>query len=282
VIPPSLLLVLAAATTNQSVGRALAGGLVPGVLLTIMLLIPNHIICKRYGYGRHIPFSIGNVMRKFRTCWTAIIAPLIILGSIFSGLVTPTEGAGLAVLYVLIIDVVIFRKIGLRDLWRATKDSAVLTAAVLFIATSSAICNYIVAVERIPEFMTHVLAGMPGGKYGFLAMIIIMVIAIGMFVDATPATLIFTPLFLPIALKMGVDPTHFLVLVSVGMALGLTTPPYGVCLFSISSICKISMAVLVKESLPFYVVMFISLLAVTFIPQISLLLPNLLDTLTAL
>ncbi len=276
VIPPSLLLVLAAAATEQSVGRALAGGLLPGIFLTIMLLIPNHIICSRHKYGHKIPFSVANVWSRFKTCWTAIIAPLIILGSIFSGVVTPTEGAALAVLYVLLIDFVIFRKLRLKDIWHSLRDAGVLTAAILFIATSSAVANWIVAFEQIPAYMSSILVGMPGGKYGFLIMIVIMVILIGMVVDATPATLIFTPLFLPIAMKMGINPTHFLVLTVVGLALGLTTPPYGVCLFSISTVCKIPMERLVKESMPFYAFMVLTLVAVTFIPAISTLIPDLL------
>ncbi len=277
VIPPSILLVLAAASTEQSVGRALAGGLVPGILLTLMLLIPNHVISKRHKYGTHIPFSVANVMSKFKTCWTAIVAPAIILGTIFSGVVTPTEGAALAVLYVLIIDYIVFRKLSAKDIWICLKDAGILTGAILFIATSSAISNWIIAFERIPDFMAALLLGMPGGKYGFLVVIIIMIILIGMVVDASPACLIFVPLFLPIAVKLGMDPTHFIVLVVVGLALGLTTPPYGVCLFSISAVCKIPMEDLVRESFPFYVVMALTLVLVAFIPWISLVVPNFLQ-----
>ncbi len=276
VIPPSILLVLAAAASEQSVGRALSGGLLPGILLTVMLLVPNHIICKRHSYGHHIPFSLANVWDKFKTCWTALVAPAIVLGAIFSGIVTPTEGAALAVFYVLIIDCLVFRKLGAGDIWFCLKEAGVLTAAILFIATSSAISNWIVAFERIPDFMAAILIGLPGGKYGFMAIIVIVVIIIGMFVDASPACLIFVPLFLPIAMKLGVDPTHFIVTVVVGLALGLTTPPYGVCLFSISAVCRIPMENLVRESIPFYLVMALSLVMVAFIPQISLFVPNLL------
>ncbi|MDR1536220.1 MAG: TRAP transporter large permease [Planctomycetota bacterium] len=275
IIPPSLLIVLAAATTEQSVGRALAGGLVPGVLLTALLLIPNHVICKRHNYGTHIPFSRANVWSRLKTCWTAILAPIIVLGSIFSGFVTPTEGAGLAVFYVLLIDFVLFRQLGLRDVWISLREAGVLTAAILFIATSSAVANWIVAFEHIPDFMAAILLNLPGGKYGFMAAVIVMVVLIGMVVDATPAILIFAPLFLPIALKMGIDPTHFLVTVVVGLALGLTTPPYGVCLFSISAVCGIPMDKLIRSSLSFYVFLFAAFILVAFIPEISLLFPNL-------
>jgi tripartite ATP-independent transporter DctM subunit len=276
VIPPSILLVLAAAASEQSVGRALAGGLAPGILLTLMLLIPNHFICVKHKYGTRIPFTWGNVFHKIRTCWTAILAPAIVLGTIFSGIVTPTEGAALAVLYVLIIDMIVYRKLSVRDLWYCLKDAGVLTAAILFIATSSAISNWIIAFEKIPDFMARILIGMPGGTWTFLAVIMIMVVLIGMVVDASPACLIFVPLFLPIAVRVGVDPTHFIVLVVVGLALGLTTPPYGVCLFSISAVCKIPMEKLVKESMSFYVFMAFAMLLVAYVPQLSLWVPNML------
>ena len=276
VIPPSILLVLAAASSEQSVGRALAGGLLPGILLTLMLLVPNHLICSKHNYGHRIPFSWANVGHKFFTCWTAIVAPVIILGTIFTGWVTPTEGAALAVLYVLLIDFVIFRKLSLKDVWYCLKDAGVLTAAILFIATSSAISNWIVAYEKIPDFMAYLLHGMPGGVYGFTILVMVLVILIGMVVDASPACLIFVPLFLPIAVKMGMDPIHFIVLVVVGLALGLTTPPYGVCLFSISAVCKIPMENLIKRSMPFYVFMALTMVLVAFFPQITLIVPNLL------
>ncbi len=273
VIPPSILLVLAAAASEQSVGRALAGGLVPGLLLTVLLLIPNHVICKRNKYGTRIPFSWANVAHKFKTCWTAIVAPVIVLGTIFSGIVTPTEGAALAVMYVLIIDFIVFRKLDSKDIWLCLKDAGILTAAILFIATSSAISNWIIAFEKIPDFMAAILVNLPGGKWGFMTVIMIMVIMIGMVVDASPACLIFVPLFMPIALRMGVDPTHFIVVVVVGLALGLTTPPYGVCLFSISTVCKIPMEKLVKESMAFYVFMALAMVLVAFVPALSLWVP---------
>ena len=275
VIPPSILLVLAAASTDQSVGRALAGGLMPGVLITVFLLIPNYYIAKKCGYGHKTPFSFRNIFSKLGSCWTALVAPLIILGSIFSGLVTPTEGAGVAVLYILFIDGLIFRKLKLNDIIDTLKRTAVLTSAILFIATSSAIANWIIAYDNIPKFLAEVLSKMPGGKYGFLILIDILLLLIGMTLDASPAIIIFAPLFLPIAMNIGIDPTHFLVIMVTGFALGLTTPPYGVCLFSISSVADIPMEKLVRKAVPFYIAMFSALLFITFIPALSTYVPSL-------
>ena len=276
IIPPSILIVLAAASTLQSVGRALAAGVLPGVMITVMLLIPNYLISKKHGYGTKIPFSIRNIGKKFLTCWTALIAPLIILGSIFSGIVTPTEGALVAVLYIVFVDMLIFRKFNVKDFTIALKNTSVLSASILFIATSSSIANWIIAYEHVPQVMSQALIHVPGGQAGFIILIIIMLIIIGMTLDAAPAILIFTPLFLPVAISLGMDPTHFLMLMVVGFAIGLTTPPYGVCLFSISAICKIPMDQLVRASWPFYVILFIALLIIAFFPSLSLFLPDLL------
>jgi tripartite ATP-independent transporter DctM subunit len=274
VIPPSILLVLAAASTQQSVARALAGGLIPGILITISLLIPNYFISKKRGYGHKVSFSTKNIIEKLSSCWTALVAPLIILGTIFSGIVTPTEGAAVAVLYILIIDGIIFRKLGLKDLVDAFKSTAVLTSVILFIATSSAIANFIIAYENVPKVLAELLMNVPGGQVGFLLLVDLILLLIGMTIDASPATIIFTPLFLPIAMAIGIDPTHFIVLTVMGFALGLTTPPYGVCLFSIASVCNIPMDRLVRKAVPFYIAMFIVLLLVTFIPQLSTFLPT--------
>ena len=267
---------LAAASTLQSVGKALAGGILPGILITALLFVPNYLISKKRGYGTSIPFSLKNVMRKFFTCWTALIAPLIILGSIFSGVVTPTEGALVAVIYILLVDMFIFRRLKLADLVDASKSTAVLTSAILFIATSSAMANWIIAYENVPAYMAEVLSGVPGGTLGFLILINIFLLVIGMTLDAGPATIIFAPLFLPVAISMGVDATHFLVIMVCGFALGLVTPPYGVCLFSISSICGISMDRLVRASFPFYAVIFLAMLIITFVPTLTLFIPNML------
>jgi len=276
IIPPSILIVLAAASTLQSVGKALAGGILPGILITALLFVPNYVISKKRGYGTRIPFSLKNVFSKFVTCWTALIAPLIILGSIFSGVVTPTEGALVAVGYILFVDMLIFKRLSWADLVDASKSTAVLTSAILFIATSSAMANWIIAYENVPKFMAEALVGVPGGTVGFLILINIFLLIIGMTLDAGPATIIFTPLFLPVAVSMGIDPTHFLIIMVCGFALGLVTPPYGVCLFSISSICSIPMDKLVRASAPFYAVIFVAMLMITFIPAITLFIPNIL------
>lgn len=277
IIPPSILMVLAAAACSQSVSKALAAGVGPGVLLTLMFMIPNYFICKKHGYGVKKPFSLKVFLQKSKGCLTAIIAPLIVLFSIFSGAVTPTEGAGVAVLYILIVDGVVGRNLGFKDIWHCCLKTAELTSVILLIATSGSLLNYVLNFEGIPTLLLEVLTSVPGGKYGFLVTVIIIMILIGMTMDASPASIIFPPLFIPAALALGIDPSHFLIVMIFGLALGLSTPPYGVCIFSTASVTGIPMQNLIKASIPFYAVMVICYFLVAFVPAISLTIPTLLN-----
>ena len=276
IIPPSILMVLAAAACNQSVSRALAAGIGPGIMLTLLFLIPNYIICKKRGYGTKKSFVFKVFLEKSKTCLTAIIAPLIVLVSIFSGTVTPTEGAGIAVLYILIVDGLIGRNLSIKDLWHCCLKTAELTSVILFIATSGSLLNYVLNFEGIPMLLRNLLTSVPCGKFGFLVTIIVIMIGIGMTMDASPASIIFSPLFMPAALQLDIDPSHFLIILIFGLALGLTTPPYGVCIFSTASITGIPMQKLIKAAFPFYAVMFAGYLLVAFVPVISIGLPTLL------
>lgn len=276
IIPPSILMVLAAAACNQSVSRALAAGVGPGVMMTLLFMIPNYLICKKHGYGVKSPFVLRNFLSKTKDCLTAIIAPLIVLFSIFSGVVTPTEGAGVAVLYILIMDGVFGRNLSLKDIWHCCQKTAELTSVILLIATSGSLLNYVLNFEGIPRLLLQLLTSVPGGKYGFLLTVIIIMVLIGMTMDASPASIIFPPLFIPAALALDIDASHFLIVMIFGLALGLSTPPYGVCIFSTASVTGIPMQRLIKAAVPFYIVMVLCYLLVAFIPAISLTVPNLL------
>ena len=274
--PPSIQVVLAAAATNESVGAALAAGLLPGFLIGFLLLVPNHFICKKKGYGKQHPFSWQYLWEKSKSCWTALLAPLIIMVSIFSGIVTPTEGAGVAVLYILVVDCVIYRKLGLKDIWLSLEKTAGITSAILLIASASALMNFIIAFENIPRVLSAILTAVPGGKFGFMVLFFFLVIIIGMILDATPATLIFCPLFLPAAVSLGFHPTHFIMLWVMGVALGMITPGYGVCVFSAATITGVPIARIVKESMPFYLVTILGMVLVAIFPEIALVVPRLL------
>jgi len=274
--PPSIQIVLAAAATNQSIGKALTGGMLPAVLIALLLLAPNYIICKKRGYGTTHPFSLSALWHQCKRCWTALLAPLIIMGSILSGLVTPTEAAGIAVLYIIIVDGVFYRQLGFKDIWESLKKTAGITSSILLIASASALMNFIIAFENIPRMLSLALVSVPGGTLGFMAVFLVMVIVIGCVLDATPATLIFCPLFLPAAVSLGIDPIHFILLWVMGVALGMTTPGYGVCVFSVATITRVPMGSMIREAMPFYIVTIAAMAIMAAFPQIVLVIPELL------
>jgi tripartite ATP-independent transporter DctM subunit len=185
IIPPSINIILIASVTQQSITKSLAAGIVPGVLVTFMLCVPNYFISKKRGYGEKIKFSVKNVLSTFKQTWSALAAPLIVLGSIFTGIVTPTEAAAVLVIYIILIDGILYRKLKLRDFIDSLKESAKLTSSILFIATSSAVLNWILAYENIPNLLASSLVNIPGGRYGFMLMFILIMILLGSLMDGT-------------------------------------------------------------------------------------------------
>lgn len=276
IIPPSINIVLAAAIISASVSRSMAAGVIPGILLTLIMLFVNLRISIKNNYGYKTPFNIRNIYSSFKETWTALIAPLIILGGIFSGLVTPTESAALGVLYVLFIDFFLFKKLTLKDIKNALYQTGKLTSSILLIATGSAVANYILAFEKVPFLMSKALSQVPGGQFGFSFLLVIFLILLGAIMDAGPIIIIFTPLFLPVAMSLGMDPVHYLIIIVTCTGVGLTTPPYGVCLFSLSAITGISIQKISRSTIPFYLAVFVGLSMIAFLPKLSLFLPNLL------
>ena len=276
IIPPSINIVVAAAVTSVSIARGMAAGVLPGIMLTLSMCVANWYLAGKHHYGTKIPFSWKNVGQTLKTTWTALLAPGIILGCIFSGIVTPTEAAAITVLYVLIVDALIYRKLTLKDIWRCLKDTGRMTSNILFIATSSAVASWIITYEGIPALMAQALANVPGGKYGFELLLIVFIMILGAVMDAGPILIIFTPLFMPVAKALGIDPIHYIMIIITGTAVGLTTPPYGVCLFSLATITKMKIGDIARAMIPFYICVAVALLLIAFIPGISLWLPSLL------
>ena len=276
IIPPSINIVIAAAVTSVSIARGMAAGVLPGILLTLSMCVANWYLAGKHHYGTKIPFSWKNVGQTLKTTWTALLAPGIILGSIFSGIVTPTEAAAITVLYVLVVDALIYRKLSLKDIWKCLKDTGRMTSNILFIATSSAVASWIITYDGIPALMAQALANVPGGKYGFELLLVVFIMILGAVMDAGPILIIFTPLFMPVATALGLDPIHYIMIIITGTAVGLTTPPYGVCLFSLATITKMKIGDIARAMIPFYICVAVALLLIAFIPGISLWLPSLL------
>jgi len=215
-------------------------------------------------------------LKELKSGILPILAPVIILGGIMTGFFTSTEAADVASIYALLVTIFIYRGLTIKLLLEILVDAGKLTAGILFIVAASRLFTWIIAWEGVPRLISNLLLSITNSPVVFLLLVNILLIFSGMFLDVICALMVFTPLLLPAAIEIGVNPIHLGVIMVGNLAIGLVTPPFGACLFSTAAVGKMSIEGIVKESFPFYGALILSLLLYTYIPQIVLFLPNLL------
>lgn len=267
-VPPSILIIVAAASSGQSVGAALAGGLGPGVLLALALAAYNTLIARKNSYGKITSFSLGRSVRALVRAAPAIGAPIIILTGMFSGIVTPTEAAGLAVLYTLLVAGAVYRQIGLKDVLVLTIRSGQLAGSVLLILMVANVATFVFTVDMLPQKASGFLALFAGSGFGTLMLMGVIFIIVGMMMDIVAAALMLIPVLMPAAISAGVHPMHFLIYMVTCLAVGLATPPVGTCLFATAYVSKVPTPKLIKAAIPFYIVNLVVIVLVAAFPQI--------------
>jgi len=270
IVPPSILMIIAAASAGQSVGAALAGGLGPAVVLGIGLFVLNHLICKREGFGEPVRIpaarAIGIVLRALPSTG----APIIILGGMFTGVVTPTEAAGLAVIYTLFIGMVVHREFRMDALPGLLVGAGRTAGTVLLIMMVAGIATYIFTVDGLPRRVTELILGWTADPVLVLLLIGGLLIVIGMFMDIIAASLIIIPVLMPAVKAVGIDPLHFVVYLVAALSMGLASPPVGSCLFATAQISGVSIERLAVAAIPMYVVNVLVLVLIAVVPWIVL------------
>lgn len=269
-VPPSILIIVAAAASGQSVGGALAGGLGPGILLALCLALYNYWVSRRKGYGVQVKFDARRAGHAMLRALPSVGAPIIILTGMFSGIVTPTEAAGLAVLYTLIIAGLVYREIGWRDVLDLAIQAGRTAGAVLLILMVASAATYIFTIDQLPSKASSIIDNFVGSGFGVLMFMGLIFLIVGMLMDIVAAALMLIPVLMPSAVQAGVHPMHFLIFMSASLAVGLATPPVGTCLFATAYVSKLPMQTLVRAALPFYVVNIVVLVLVAAFPQIVL------------
>jgi tripartite ATP-independent transporter DctM subunit len=269
-VPPSILTIVAAASAGQSVGGALAGGLGPGLLLAFALAGYNTYISRKRGYGVVTTFDLRRSGRALLRAAPSVGAPIIILTGMFSGIVTPTEAAGLAVLYTLLVAGIVHREIGWRDVVELTILAGQLAGSVLLILMVANAATFIFTVDMLPQKASGFLSVF--GSSGFLTLMLmgLIFLIVGMLMDIVAAALMLIPVLMPAAVGAGVDPMHFLIFMVASLAVGLATPPVGTCLFATAYVAKVSPEKIVAAALPFYAINIAVLVLVAAFPQIVL------------
>ncbi len=275
VIPPSnILIVYSLASGGVSIAALFVAGYIPGLLTGFFLMIVAAFIAKKNKYPVGKRSSIGEVGRSFFEALPSLFLLFVVIGGIVAGWFTATEASAVAVLYCLILTA-IYREISFKDMPAIILASVGTTAIVMLLIATSMSMSWIMAYENIPQNITEVLLSVSDNKYVILLMINMILLFVGIFMDMTPAVLIFTPIFLPVVTKLGMDPTHFGIVMVMNLCIGLCTPPVGAVLFVGVGVAGTTIQKVVKPLLPFFIAMLIALVLVTFIPGLSLWLPSL-------
>lgn len=278
IIPPSIMMVVLATTSNLSVGRAFLGGIVPGLLMGFAIMVACYFFARRGGsaYRDTEPFSLRRLGRTFLAAIPAFILPIIIVGGIIGGIFTPTEAAAVAAFCGLAISLFIYREIGVSDIAAMILRAAAVSASIMMIIATASIFSWLIAVQNMPATIAGLLHGATESPLVFLLLMNLLLILIGMFMEGISAILVMVPVLLPVAISFGVDPLHFGVIVILNLSIGMITPPYGITLYVASSVAnRTVLQVSRKMGLPFVLMMAVLILA-TLLPEVVTFLPDLL------
>ncbi len=275
IVPPSIAMVIYGVVTETSIGDLFLAGVIPGMILGLSMAILVSYLSRRKGYTGTEKADWSQRFKAFRQSFWALLMPLIILGGIYTGVFTPTESACVAVIYALIVGSFIYRELNWTSFKKAVVQSLMTSGMIMFIIACASIFSWLITREQIPQKFAALFAQISSEPYVFLLLCNIFLFIIGMFIDASPAITILAPILTPVAVSFGIDPVHFGVIIVVNMALGMITPPVGVNLFVAARIADIRMEQMLKNLIPFWLVIVVVVLIITYIPQLSLWLPNL-------
>ncbi len=273
-IPPSIVMIIYGVTADESIGKLFMAGIIPGLLIGGMLMAVTYIGAKRLGFKKTKPASWRERWEKFKESFWALMTIVIIIGGIYGGIFTPTEAAAVSAIWALFVSLFIYKDIKYKDLGNVFFESAKTSGMILFIIANASVFAYFLTLENIPEMLTQFVLHMHLNKVIFLIVVNIILLIAGNFMEPSSIIMIMVPLLLPIAKTLGIDPIHLGVIITINMELGMLTPPVGLNLFVASGITGEPIKEVVKSVLPWFIVMLIGLLLITYIPQISLWLPN--------
>ena len=277
IIPPSVPFVVYGVISGASIGGLFMAGVIPGMLIGIGLMSVNYFASKKYGYGGNKEkFSFKDVFASFKDAIFALLCPVIILGGIYGGIFTPTESAVVGIVYALAVGTFIYKELKPKDIYAAFKDTVLINGATTFmVGLSLAFASYL-TMAQVPVTIANTMLSVSDNPILIFLMINLLLIVVGCFIDNISSCVILTPILLPIAVKMGMDPIQFGIVMTVNLAIGFVTPPYGANLFFASAVAHTSVEKISSKIIQFILVMLIILFALTFIPSLSMWLPNLL------
>ena len=274
-IPPSIVMVMYSVTTNTSVGQLFMAGVVPGLMLAFLLGLTTWYLARKHGYPRMTKASWAERWVSFRKSVWGLLLIVVVMGGIYSGKFTPTEAAAMSAVYAFFIAVFVYKDLKLSQIPKVLLDSASLSAMLLYIITNAMLFSFLMTSEQIPQAMAAWIAEQGLGVVAFLLLVNVVLLMAGNFMEPSSIVLILAPILFPVAMKLGIDPVHFGIMMVVNMEVGMCHPPVGLNLYVASGITKMGISELTVAVLPWLLTMLAFLVVVTFVPQISLWLPNL-------
>lgn len=275
-IPPSIPMIVYCVTVEQSVGKVFLAGIVPGIMIALMLSIVSYYIARKNNYQKSEKTSFKVRMIALKDGLWSLSLPVIVVGGIYMGVFTPTESAAVAVIIGVVVGLFIHKDLKWKDFPKILVDSSITTAMLFFIITMAMLFAHIITLERIPHSIATQITEWNVGPIMFLIIVNILLFFAGQFMEPTAIITILAPILFPVAMALGIDPIHFGIIMVVNMEVGMITPPVGLNLFVASGITGMSLEDTTKASLPWIVALIVGLILVTYIPSISLWLPNLL------
>ncbi|SNS80889.1 C4-dicarboxylate transporter, DctM subunit [Anaerovirgula multivorans] len=278
IIPPSIPFILYGMASGASVGKLFIAGIIPGLLIGFCLMAYSYYYCRTKGEDKeklnehYQALKSRGFVNVFKESFWALLAPIIILGSIYSGIASPTEAATISVFYALIVSLFIYKSLKPKDIINMMRESIRTYSTLLFILAAAIAFARVLTLMQVPQIVAGAITSVFTTKISILIIMNILLLFVGMVMDGGPAILILTPILLPIVTAVGVDPIHFGIIMVVNLAIGFVTPPIGINLFVASSLTGIEVDKIARKAAPFIVGFLVALVLITFIPQISLLL----------
>jgi tripartite ATP-independent transporter DctM subunit len=274
IIPPSLPMVIYGVMADVSIGKLFMGGVIPGLLMGLALMVMVGFVARREGMARQKFAGFAAIGKAFVDCFFAVMTPVVILGGMFSGWFTPTEAAAVACLYALFLGFVVYRTLHWKQLGPILVDTAVTTGVVTVLVMAAAALGWCISISRVPQTLTPLILDLIQSPLVFLLLVNVMLLIIGCFMEALAAMLILIPILAPAAASYGIDPVQFGVMVVLNLIIGTITPPMGVVLFVVTRIAGIRFELMARAILPWLVPLGVVLAAITLYPPLTLWLPT--------
>jgi C4-dicarboxylate transporter, DctM subunit len=275
-IPPSIVMVIYAVSTNSSIGRLFIAGIIPGILLAALLMFVTWMVAKKRNYPRMPKASLKEMLVAFRESFWGLFLIVVVIGGIYAGLFTPTEAAAMSAMYAFFVSVFVYKDLTLKQVPKVLLDSANLSAMILYIITNAVLFSFLLTSEQIPQDLSAWINAMGLSPWMFLVVVNILLLIAGNFMEPSSILLITAPLLFPVAMKLGIDPIHLGIIMTVNMEIGMITPPVGLNLYVASGISGLGLTDTTKACAPWILVMILYLLLITYVPIISTWLPTLL------